>query len=63
MVKETNTSKLESFRWWNLYKKKENKRRANPNKPSVNPQEGETKEVLRCIFLKAFKILIRNSLL
>lgn len=38
--------------------KQVNKRRTNPNKPSVNPQEGKTEVVLRCIFLKALKIII-----
>lgn len=42
--------------------KKVNKRRGNPNKPNVKSQEGKTEEVLRSIFLKALKILIRNSL-
>lgn len=37
---------------------KVNKRGTNPNKQSVNPQEGKTEEVLKCIFLKALKIII-----
>lgn len=45
-----------------IVQQKANKRRANPNKRSVNSQEGKTEEVLRCIFLKALKIIIRNPL-